>query len=46
MNSIIVSGVTGLVAAAAVSVGGVNAVKSMTAGEPVAQSSIGGYADE
>ena len=46
MNSTIISGACGLVAALVVSVGGVNAVKSMTAGEPVAQSSIGGYADE
>jgi hypothetical protein len=46
VNSIVISGVSGLVAALVVSVGGVNAVKSMTAGEPVAQSSIGGYADE
>ena len=46
LNSTVISGACGLVAALVVTVGGVNAVQSMTAGEPVAKSSLGGYSDE
>jgi hypothetical protein len=46
VNSTLISGACGLVAALVVTVGGVNAVQSATAGDPVPQSSIGGYSDE
>ena len=46
MNSSVISAASGLVAALVVTVGGVNAYQSATAGEPVAKSSLGGYADE
>ena len=46
LNSSVISGACGLVAALVVSVGGVNAIQSATAGDPVPKSSLGGYSDE
>jgi len=46
LNSSVISGACGLVAALVVSVGGVNAVQSATAGDPVPKTSLGGYSDE
>jgi hypothetical protein len=46
VNSSLISGACGLVAALVVCVGGVNAVQSATAGDPVPRTSLGGYSDE
>jgi hypothetical protein len=46
LNSTVISGACGIIAALVVSVGGVNAVQSATAGDPVPKSSLGSYSDE